>query len=634
MGQCTSQPQDQNESELLGQGFLALNVPLILTDKDGFITSANMAAMRLTERDNLVGHNVTILVSPDIAERHASFIERYKRTRVGNVIGTAGRKVTLITRSKKSVAVLLSVGETGDGFVGAMIDISDTLRLKEEETRTESAVRALKERTQFISFLNHQLRVPMNALSLGVALLQDRRNFEPTSANPEPYQKHIGDMRTSCDQILHLLNDVLDTEKMRANVYRYDYGPADMIQLAHQAKRMALLGNHRSTKVQVQFFVAPFFQRNRFWCDGSRMLQVMTSFLDAAVQKAEPGSNVSFNVACTPRQESPGDAELLEQFGAPSSTVCRPYTLTVQVWFMQQKPFQETTEQKTQKEREEEEGREEVKRFQQTGDDDGRASSDLAALAYVKTELYTPSNTEEHVTGLGLLIAREIVERGHFGSVHRWDMEGASGTTLELRIVGFVLEGSVVERFEDVSMSATMQKNQQKFHDERCVSRSTGLATAAPDEDSDLDHPSSESEGTCRTGHVDVVCVEDDRFNRRIIGRILKGESLQYTTCENGRFAAEWFKTPGNSAKVVIMDRSMPELDGEQAIRQILKVYPKQQIVGLTGDAEEQNVQSMRDAGAGCVLTKPVDFDLLTKVVNDLVQKASSDGNALSPPLP
>jgi len=55
---------------------------------------------------------------------------------------------------------------------------------------------------------------------------------------------------------------------------------------------------------------------------------------------------------------------------------------------------------------------------------------------------------------------------------------------------------------------------------------------------------------------------------------------------------------------VVLMDVSMPGLDGVEATRAIRKDHPDIRVIGLSTYEEAERAQTMRDAGADCYLTK------------------------------
>jgi DNA-binding NarL/FixJ family response regulator len=68
---------------------------------------------------------------------------------------------------------------------------------------------------------------------------------------------------------------------------------------------------------------------------------------------------------------------------------------------------------------------------------------------------------------------------------------------------------------------------------------------------------------------------------------------------------------------VILMDLSMPIMDGVQAIRRILSVHPDQRIVVLTGSAEEDDMMSALQAGAMGYLKKDARVEELIQSIRD-----------------
>jgi DNA-binding NarL/FixJ family response regulator len=81
----------------------------------------------------------------------------------------------------------------------------------------------------------------------------------------------------------------------------------------------------------------------------------------------------------------------------------------------------------------------------------------------------------------------------------------------------------------------------------------------------------------------------------------------------SGRSAIE--RVPECNPDIIIMDVSMPDLNGIEATRKILKINPGIKIIGLSMHAEKQFVLSMLNAGArGYVLKNNFFNELLTAI--------------------
>ena len=71
---------------------------------------------------------------------------------------------------------------------------------------------------------------------------------------------------------------------------------------------------------------------------------------------------------------------------------------------------------------------------------------------------------------------------------------------------------------------------------------------------------------------------------------------------DNGRSAVK--QVQELSPDVVIMDVSMPQLNGIEATRQITRHFPSTKVIALSMHAEKQFVMGILDAGASGYLTK------------------------------
>lgn len=117
-----------------------------------------------------------------------------------------------------------------------------------------------------------------------------------------------------------------------------------------------------------------------------------------------------------------------------------------------------------------------------------------------------------------------------------------------------------------------------------------------------------------------VLLVDDNAINLKLLVVFAKRQNLRYFEAINGLEALETFKreaniteTPTRPFDFVLMDLSMPVMDGLTSTRQIRQFETKMglqrsTIVALTGLASAQDQQDASDAGVDMYLVKPVKF--------------------------
>jgi len=74
---------------------------------------------------------------------------------------------------------------------------------------------------------------------------------------------------------------------------------------------------------------------------------------------------------------------------------------------------------------------------------------------------------------------------------------------------------------------------------------------------------------------------------------------------------------------VVILDLKMPGLNGEDVLKEIKKTNPKTEVIILTAHGAEEAAKLTMGLGAFCFITKPVEIDKLTNVINLALDKGN-----------
>jgi DNA-binding NarL/FixJ family response regulator len=129
------------------------------------------------------------------------------------------------------------------------------------------------------------------------------------------------------------------------------------------------------------------------------------------------------------------------------------------------------------------------------------------------------------------------------------------------------------------------------------------------------------------TPPITVLCVDDHTLVRKGIASILANESDVRLIAEasNGREAIEQYRQ--HHPDVTLMDLRMPELDGIEATRLILREFPNANLIALTSYDGDQDIYKALEAGVKGYLLKDM---VHTEVLRAIRMVAT--GKRLMPP--
>jgi len=127
---------------------------------------------------------------------------------------------------------------------------------------------------------------------------------------------------------------------------------------------------------------------------------------------------------------------------------------------------------------------------------------------------------------------------------------------------------------------------------------------------------------------IRLMLVDDHRMLRQGLRRSLEEEGF-YVVGEASDGEEAVRLVPAAKPDVILMDVSMPDMDGIEATRRIINNDPEQRIVLLTMHADKDLIDAAIKAGAVGYLTK----DCSTDEVIEAVKLAANGETALSPQL-
>ncbi len=120
-----------------------------------------------------------------------------------------------------------------------------------------------------------------------------------------------------------------------------------------------------------------------------------------------------------------------------------------------------------------------------------------------------------------------------------------------------------------------------------------------------------------------ILLVEDNEMNRDMLSRRLARKGYTVVCAVDGQSGLA--KTRSEAPDLVLMDMSLPVLDGWEATRQIkadpvLKAIP---VIALTAHAMASDEQQAREAGCDDFDTKPVELPRLLGKIVTLLQRGA-----------
>lgn len=118
-----------------------------------------------------------------------------------------------------------------------------------------------------------------------------------------------------------------------------------------------------------------------------------------------------------------------------------------------------------------------------------------------------------------------------------------------------------------------------------------------------------------------ILLVEDNEMNRDMLSRRLVRKGYQVLIAEDGAKGVEM--AVSHQPDLILMDMSLPVLDGWQATRQIKSKEETQRIpiIALTAHALAGDREKSLDAGCDEYETKPVDFSRLLGKITALLNE-------------
>jgi two-component system NtrC family response regulator len=120
---------------------------------------------------------------------------------------------------------------------------------------------------------------------------------------------------------------------------------------------------------------------------------------------------------------------------------------------------------------------------------------------------------------------------------------------------------------------------------------------------------------------LDILIVEDEPGQREMLAGFLENEGHRVSMAECGRAALDLLA--GETFDLMVLDYRMPDMNGIAVLEQARRIDPEIDIVMVTAYGTIENAVKAMKAGASDYLTKPIDLEELTLLIERIAAHRS-----------
>jgi len=124
------------------------------------------------------------------------------------------------------------------------------------------------------------------------------------------------------------------------------------------------------------------------------------------------------------------------------------------------------------------------------------------------------------------------------------------------------------------------------------------------------------------TGSGMVLVVDDEQTVRTVAARMVEKCGFTAITANNGQEGVEKFKAHRDEIVVILMDLTMPHLDGESAFRELRALAPEVRVILMSGFNEQDAINRFTGKGLAGFIQKPFRPDALRRKLKEVLEPA------------
>ena len=575
--------------------------------------------------------------------------------------GVTGRQMCI-----RQSFIMTSDERSGDIMVMVVSkDITAQVRKQREQTQAlrdalMQAQRANSAKTVFLSNMSHDIRTPMNAV-LGFTTL-----LAKDAENPEKVREYTKKITASGQHLLSLINDILDVSKIESGkvvLTMEEFTLNDLVSSVDAIIRP--MANNRNQTFYVQ---VTGIQHEYLVGDETRINQILINLLSNAVKYTPEGGDIWFRIIGLKQHSSQFEHIRIE-------VEDNGYGMTPEYLTTIFDAFTRAENSTTNKVQGTGLGMAITKNIVELmgGSIDVVSEVDKGSIFRVELELRISENEtykqfwKENGISRILVVSSDTEECANISLLMKEsEVDAESVPNLQetlvllrqkhsaLRYQMILIDWETVKTDEIASLrelrelvsegvpilfgvSCTGNSAEEAQHEEILGIPNTGILTkpffvsACQEKILDM-HMQQNGSNTAESAErnnlsgLHFLAAEDNDINAEILIEILSIEGAACEVVENGRMVVERFASAAKGEfDAILMDVQMPVMNGYDATRAI-RALPREDavtipIIAMTANAFAEDEKEALEAGMNIHLAKPIDIELLKKVIYQCVQK-------------
>ena len=519
------------------------------------------------------------------------------------------------------LVLVLSVSVLTIGFTLVFFFLYD--RLVRNEIR--SKVNLLDAKRNFVRFVSHEVRTPLNTVSMGLALIhQDLQSRERhlirengsgsddnvnstnngivTTEDLSRWSSLTQEVSHNADVAVGVLNDLLNIDKIQMGAFKLELeilSVWDLIEettlefhmMAAKQKndlKLDLMGLAESRDVESAITTAsmipPSILKQKLVGDAQRIRQVLRNLLSNAI-KFSKNRSVTVKVSVRDPISKSKDIQALNEFKLTDGS---------RVGLLMS-------------------GRVVVDVID-TGV--GMTPVQLETVFDVGTQFNANKLQSGGGSGLGLAFAKAIAEQ-HGGSLRAYSDGRDKGTTFRLDLPLYNSDAEEKSTGSSSSSSSSSSTSSSSKENENVKA----LPLSLPVTSTKLETTTIREE-TLKP--MRILVVDDALMNRKLLIRLLKANGHSCGEADNGLALVDTIRSCCNDESeegravqydCILVDYEMPVMNGPEACKAVRAMGYTGFVVGVTGNLLPEDIGYFMDCGADAVLPKPFKYKELEQLL-------------------